>query len=117
MAENTNFDGIQIDGGSTVTQATSRTTGVTLNAKAGQITTDNTSLAAGAEAEFTVTNSEVSAKDVVVANIASGTTAATSVVFVTAVADGSFKLRLSNLNASTADTAAAVINFVVISGS
>jgi hypothetical protein len=42
--------------GGAVTQATDRTTGVTLSKLTGQITTNNASLAAGAEAEFTVTN-------------------------------------------------------------
>lgn len=100
--------------GGTVTQATSRSTGVTLNKVTGQITTNNTSLAAGAEATFTVTNSAVAATDVVVLCAASGQTAATSVPSVTAVAAGSFDVTLTNLNASTADTGAMVINFAVV---
>lgn len=98
----------------TVTQATNRTTGVTLNSPAGQITTNNTSLAAGAEATFVVTNSFVSAKSVVVICAASGQTASTSMPVVTAVAAGQFSITLTNLNAATADTGAMVINFAVI---
>lgn len=98
----------------TVTQATNRSTGVTLNAPAGQITTDATSLAAGAEATFVVTNSFVSAKSVVVICAASGQTAGTSIPVVTAVAAGQFSITLTNLHASTADTGAMVINFAVI---
>ena len=46
-----------------VTQITSRATGVTASGYMGAITTDTTSLAAGAEATFTVTNTKgVSAK-------------------------------------------------------
>lgn len=101
---------------STVTQATNRTTGVTINSTVGQITTNNASLAAGAEAKFTVTNSYVTAKSVVLINAASGQTADTSVPIVTAVADGSFVIQLTNLHASTADTGAMVINFVVLGG-
>ena len=100
--------------GSTVTQQTNRTTGVTLNALCGQITTNNASLAAGAEAEFTVTNNKVAATDVVVISCASGQTASTSVPIVSAVAAGSFNITLTNLNASTADTGAMVINFAVV---
>lgn len=100
--------------GGTVTQITNRSTGVTLNKVTGQITTDATSLAAGAEATFTVTNSAVAATDVVVVCAASGQTSATSVPVVTAVAAGSFDITLTNLNASTADTGAMVINFCVI---
>lgn len=98
----------------TVTQITNRSTGVTLNSPAGQITTDATSLAAGAEAKFVVTNSFVTAKSVVIAHAASGQTADTSVVNVVAVASGSFTLQLTNLNAATADTGAMVINFAII---
>jgi len=99
---------------STVTQITNRATGVTLNATAGQITTDDTSLAAAAEAVFTVTNSYVTAKSVILISAASGQTAGTSIPIVTAVAAGSFDITLSNIHASTADTGPMVINFVVM---
>ena len=42
--------------GGTVTQATNKTTGVTLNAASGQITMNGAELAGAAEATFTVTN-------------------------------------------------------------
>lgn len=100
--------------GGAVTQATNRTTGVTLNTISGAITTNNTSLAAGAEAAFTVTDSAVAVGDVIVLSARSGQTAGTSVPLVTAVAAGSFQITLSNLHASTADTGAMIINFVVI---
>lgn len=99
---------------STVTQATNRSTGVTLNTTCGQITTDATSLAAAAEASFVVTNNKVTAKSVIVINAASGQTASTSIPVVTAVAAGSFTITLTNLHASTADTGAMVINFIVL---
>ena len=50
--------------GSTVTQITNRATGVTINAICGAITTDTTSLAAEASADFVVTNSAVAIGDV-----------------------------------------------------
>jgi len=100
--------------GGAVTQTTSRTTGVTVNAVCGAITTDTTSLAAGAEAAFTVTNSSVAVGDVVVVSLRSGATSGTSSPVVTAVAAGSFQITLTNLHASTADTGASIINFVVI---
>ena len=102
--------------GGTVTQITSRATGVTLNTYAGQITTDDTSLAAGAEATFTVTNNKVTALDAVVVSMATITTG-TPVALVTDVSAGSFDITVSNLHASTADTSADVINFVVLAGS
>lgn len=100
--------------GAAVTQATNRTTGVTINAVCGAITTDATSLAAGAEAEFTVTNSAVAAADVVVVSLKTESTTGTSLPFVSTIAAGSFKITLTNLHASTADTSASVINFAVI---
>jgi hypothetical protein len=114
----TTFDGpIRIRRGAAVTQATSRATGVTINAPAGAITMNAASLAAGAEATFTVTNSFVTARSVPVIALASGQTADTSVVNVTAVANGSFNITVTNLNAATADTGAGVINFIVFNGS
>lgn len=98
---------------STVTQITNRSTGVTLNATAGQITTDTTSLAAAAEATFTVTNSYVTAKTVPIVALASGA-AATTNVFVSAVAAGSFDITVANLHASTAEDGALVINYSLI---
>lgn len=104
--------------GGTVTQATNRTTGVTLNALTGQITTNNASLAAEAAAIFTVTNSQVAATDVVVVSVQSGTNGGNTEVTVNAVAAGSFDLKVANNNAAagTAETGAIVINFAVIKG-
>lgn len=104
--------------GGAVTQITSRATTVVLNTLCGTITTDPTSLAAAAEATFTVTNSKVAATDVVVCCIKSGgTTAGSTWAAVTAVAAGSFQITVTNLHASTADVAALVINFAVIKSS
>ncbi len=102
--------------GGTVTQITNRTTGVTLNKLSGTITTDNTSLAAEASADFVVTNSKVAATDVVVLSVKSGTVGAGTIVTVAAVAAGSFTIRVHNGNvaAGTAETGAIVINFAVI---
>lgn len=101
--------------GGAVSQATDRTTGVTLNTASGAITTQATSLAAGAEVSFTVTNSACAVGDVVVASIRSGpTTTGSTQVYVHTVAAGSFGLTLANLHASVADTGAAIINFCII---
>jgi hypothetical protein len=105
--------GYRTGSGGTVTQATSRTTGVTLNTTCGAITTHTASLAAAAEATFTVTNSAVAATDTVVLSIKSGA-AATPMAWVSAVAAGSFQITISNLHASTAETGAIVINFAVV---
>jgi hypothetical protein len=108
-------DGANVVSGQTaVTQITSISTGVTCSALSGVITTVSQTVAAGAEAEFTVTNTLVEATDVVVACIKTHTSAGDFIVGVSAVADGSFKLRLTNLNAATAGNNVLVINFLVL---
>ena len=100
--------------GGAVTQATSRTTGVTLSKLSGAITTNNASLAAGAEATFTVTNTTVAATDTVVVSLKTPSSTGLSLPFVSTTAAGSFDITLTNLHGSTADTSASVINFAVI---
>lgn len=102
--------------GGTVTQATNRTTAVTLNRICGAITTNNASLAAEAAAAFTVNNSLVAIGDVVVVSQRSGSDGGNTAVFVSATAAGSFQLKVANNNASagTAETGAIIINFAVI---
>jgi len=104
--------------GATVTQASNRTTGVTVNALCGTITTNNTSLAAEAAAAFVVTNSCVQIGDVVLVAQRSGAVGVMTDVVVVAVANGSFTLSVMNNNASggTAETGAIILNFAVIKG-
>lgn len=98
----------------TVTQATSKSTGVTINASVGQIVTNNAALAAGVEVAFVVTNSGVSAYDIPVIAIASGAaTAGTYLVTVVAVAVGSFTIVITNASAGSLSEAL-TINFGLI---
>jgi hypothetical protein len=97
--------------GGTVTQATSRTTGVTLNKRCGAITMFSAAGSATA-ASFTVTNSTVGANDVIILNQASGTNL--YALAVTAVAAGSFNITF--LTTGGVATDAPVINFAVIDG-
>ena len=103
-------------GGASVTQATNRTTGVTITALSGEITTNTASLAAEASANFTVTNTLVALNDVVVVSIQSGSNGGNTAVSVVTTADGSFVIKVSNNNAAagTAETGAIIINFAVI---
>lgn len=103
-----------LSGAGAVTQITTISTGVTLDAIAGTITTVSTTLAAAAEADFIVTNSKVAATDCIVANIKSTSSAGTPIVSVVAVAAGSFTVRITNLHASAALDNTLLINFVVI---
>lgn len=100
------------DGGA-VTQATSKTTGVTLNKLCGQITMNGAALAAAAEVTFTVTNSLVASTDVVVACVQSVGTAGAYLVTVGAVANGSFAITVGNASAGSLSQAL-VLNYVVI---
>lgn len=101
--------------GGAVTQATDKSTGVTLNKVTGQITTNNAALNAGAEVGFTVTNSTVAATDAILLNVASGATANSYQMAVDAVAAGSFRISLTNVSAGNLSEAI-VINFAVIKG-
>ena len=97
--------------GGAVTQATNRTTGVTLNTVTGAITLIS---AAGSAtpASFTVTNSAVAATDVVIVNQKSGTDLYE--IFVTAVGAGSF--RITSFTTGGTTTEQPVFNFSVIKG-
>lgn len=109
----TNGLGFATGAGAAVTQITNRSTGVTINAFCGKITTDTTSLAALAIATFTVTNSKVAIGDVISVSKRSGFTNTKTDVRVTAVAAGSFDISIHNIDASTAEIGAGIINFIV----
>jgi len=110
-----NSDSIACVGGQVaVTQATSITTGVTCHAYSGVITTVSQSVAALGVAEFQVTNDKVRATDIVAASIKTHTSAGKFLVAVSAVANGSFKLRLKNIDVAVAGNNVLVINFVVL---
>jgi len=101
--------GYSTGAGGTVTQGTSRTTGVTLNKVAGAITLVS---AAGSTtpATFTVTNSTVAATDVVILSQKSGTDLYT--LSVTRVAAGAFDITFNTKSGTT--TEQPVFNFAVI---
>jgi hypothetical protein len=97
--------------GGSVTQVTSRTTGVTLNKTTGAITLYSAAGSATA-ATFTVTNSTVAATDVIILNQKSGTDLYN--LMVTAVAAGSFNISFRTTGGSTTETP--VFSFAVIKG-
>jgi len=105
--------------GAAVTQITNRSTGVTSNTLSGTIQTDTTSLAAGASAEFTFTNSTIAIGDVVVvsqqsgSDLIAGTSGVTHIEVVT-VAAGSCEISVDNNSSTTAEEGAIIINYAVI---
>ena len=104
--------GYDTGSGGTVTQGTSRTTGVTINKTNGQITLFSDVTLAATFASFVVTNSTVAASDVVHVSMKSGS--ADSYIFsVSAVSAGSFKVQIYNV-AAVAVAEAPVLNFAVI---
>jgi hypothetical protein len=97
-----------------VTQATSKSTGVTANTSAGQITMNAASLATVTNVTFTLTNSLLSAKDVIIVNVASANaTAGAYNAWVSSMLAGSATITLRNITTGSLSEAV-VINFAII---
>jgi hypothetical protein len=105
--------GYTAEASGTVTQLTSKSTGVTLNKSAGQITMNNAELANATNVTFTLTNSVISAKDVVVLSVAAGATSGAYNCWISSKGTGSCTITLRNLSGG-ALSEAVVINFAVI---
>ena len=101
--------------GGTITQATSKSTGVTLSKLSGAITMNAASLGANTTVGFLVTNTLVAATDVPVVAIKSGATADAYELTVDAVNTGSFRINIRNQTGG-ALAEAVVINFVIFKG-
>ena len=102
-----------------VTQATDKSTGVTLNKSAGRITMNAAALAGGAVASFVLTNNLISANDTIIVCVSSNTTGSAAGAYTTYVsylAAGSALITLRNLTASTSYSEAVIINFTIIHG-
>lgn len=97
----------------TVTQATSKSTAVTLNRSAGRITLNAASLSASTNVSFTLNNSLISTNDVLILNVAAGATAASYNLWVDSLNNGSASITLRNTTAG-ALAEAVVINFALI---
>ena len=100
--------------GGAVTQLTSKTTSVTLNKPCGQVTMNAAALAGGAVARFLVSNSVVSAMDIVVVAIrfpGSGQYRC----WVSQISNGSFDIDVQNNTAGSLSDAV-VVTFSVIKG-
>jgi hypothetical protein len=109
---NTDKAGYITGEGGTVTQATSKSTAVTLSKKCGQITMHNASLAADTTVSFTLTNTTIVATDLLVLNHVSGGTAGSYLLNAQAAA-GSASINVRNITAGSLGEAI-VIGFAVI---
>lgn len=106
--------GYSTDAQGAVTQLTSKSTGVTLNKSSGQITMNNAALAATTNVTFTLTNSLIGVKDVLVLNVYGGTAGSYN-VWVSGLAEGSATITVRNITAGSLSEAI-VINYVIIHG-
>ena len=98
-----------------VTQATDKSTGVTLNKSAGRITMNGAALAANTAVSFTLTNSLISANDTIIVCISGGGTTAAYTTYISSLATGSAVITLRNLTGGSLSEAV-IINFCVIHG-
>ena len=105
--------------GGSVTQATSKTTGVTLTKVTGRVIMNNSALTTGASASFTLTNSAIGSVDIVGVSVIGGF--ATSGTYTAQVLNtgtpgspgGSVTIRVTNISGGTLSEAV-VIGFAVI---
>jgi len=97
----------------TVTQATDKSTAVTLNKPAGRITMNGAALAGNTAVTFTLNNSFISANDLVVVNVSAGGTAGAYTTYVSSMTTGSVALTLRNLTGGSLSEAV-VLNYAII---
>lgn len=106
--------GYSTDAQGAVTQLTSKSTGVTLDKSCGQITMNDAALASVTNVTFTLTNSLISPKDVLVLNVYGGTAGAYN-VWVSGLAAGSATITVRNITGGSLSEAI-VINYAIIHG-
>jgi hypothetical protein len=97
----------------TVTQATSKSTAVTLNTSAGQITMNNAALASVTNVTFTLNNSLISANDILILNVSGGATSGAYNCWVSGLGAGTASITVRNISGGSLSEAV-VINFALI---
>ena len=97
----------------TVTQATSKSTAVTLNTSAGQITMNNAALASVTNVTFTLNNSLISSNDILILNVSGGATSGAYNCWVSGLGAGTASITLRNISGGSLSEAV-VINFALI---
>lgn len=97
----------------TVTQETSKSTGVTLNSITGRITTHNAQLSNNAQVDFVLTNNKIGANDLVIVNVAGGGTAGAYLASVCCVQAGQARIKLQNISGGNLSEAVQVLFAVV----
>lgn len=97
----------------TVTQATSKSTAVTLNTSAGQITMNNAALASVTNVTFTLNNTYISANDILILNVSAGATSGAYNCWVSGLGAGTASITVRNISGGSLSEAV-VINFALI---
>jgi len=100
-------------GQGTVTQATDKSTAVTLNKPAGRITMNGAALAANTAVSFTLNNSFISSNDLIIVNVSAGGTAGAYTTYVSSMTAGSAVLTLRNMTAGSLSEAV-VLNYAIV---
>lgn len=108
--------GYGVGAGGTVSQSGNKSSGVTLNKPSGEITMQNTALGADTSVSFTLTNSTISAKDVLILNIVGGVTTPGTYNLDANCASGSATVTVRNVTAGSLSESI-VLRYVVIKGS
>jgi hypothetical protein len=98
-----------------VTQATSKSTAVTLNKPAGRITLNGAALAGNTAVSFTLNNTLISSNDILVLNVSAGSVAdaTTYTTYVSSLGAGTAVITLRNLT-GTSQSEAVILNFAII---
>jgi len=112
VISSTGKQGYATGSGGTVTQATSKATGVTLSKSTGQITLNNAALNLDTTVSFTLTNTVIEANDILIMNHISGGTAGSYLLNAQSAA-GSASINVRNITAGSLSEAI-VIAFAVI---
>ncbi len=108
--------GYNTGAGGTVSQGGNKSTGVTLNKPAGEITMQNTALAAATTVQFTLTNSTIGARDVMILNIVGGVATGAAYNLDATCSAGSAVISVRNITAGSLSEAI-VLRYAVIKGS
>jgi hypothetical protein len=112
VISSTGKHGYATGAGGTVTQGTSKATGVTLSKSTGQITLDGAALAASTTVSFTLTNTVIEAGDILILNHISAGTAGSYLLNAQSAA-GSASINVRNISLGSLSEAI-VIAFAVI---
>lgn len=102
--------------GGTVAQSGNKSAGVTLNKPSGEITMQNTALAAATTVQFTLTNNTISARDVLLLNIVGGVATGACYNLDANCSAGSAVISVRNITAGSLSEAI-VLRYVVLRGS